>query len=44
MTCPIGLPIAAETPEEIAVSVLAEVIRGYRGTTPRVREDGGDGR
>lgn len=44
VTCPIGLPIAAETPEEIAVSVLAEVIRGYRSTTPRVREDGGDGR
>lgn len=36
VTCPVGLPIAAETPEEIAVAVLAEIIRGYRSTTPTV--------
>lgn len=29
--CPIGIPIGAETPAEIAVAVLAEVIRDYRG-------------
>ena len=36
VVCPIGLPIDAETPAEIAVAVLAEVIQGYRATTPRV--------
>ena len=36
VTCPIGLPIGAETPDEIAVAVMAEVIRGYRETTPSV--------
>jgi xanthine dehydrogenase accessory factor len=36
VVCPIGLPIEAETPAEIAVAMLAEVIRGYRATTPRV--------
>lgn len=36
VSCPIGIPIEAETPAEIAVAVLAEVIRGYRATTPRV--------
>lgn len=39
MTCPIGLPIAAETPAEIAVAVLAEIIRGYRGTTADPAEE-----
>lgn len=34
--CPIGLAIDAETPAEIAVAVLAQVIQGYRATTPRV--------
>jgi xanthine dehydrogenase accessory factor len=36
VVCPIGLAIDAETPAEIAVAVLAEVIQGYRATTPRV--------
>jgi xanthine dehydrogenase accessory factor len=39
VTCPIGLPIDAETPAEIAVAVLAEIIRDYRATTPRVPEE-----
>jgi xanthine dehydrogenase accessory factor len=35
---PIGLPIGAETPAEIAVSVLAQVIEAYRRTTPKPRK------
>lgn len=35
VTCPIGLPIGGETPGEIAVAILGEVIRSYRGAAEK---------
>ncbi len=35
--CPIGLPIGAETPRQIAVSVVAELLAARAGTLQRLR-------
>jgi xanthine dehydrogenase accessory factor len=35
VSCPIGLPIGAETPEEIAVSIAAELIATRAGLSRR---------
>jgi xanthine dehydrogenase accessory factor len=39
VTCPIGLSIQAETPAEIAVAILAQIIEQYRTTTPKPQEE-----
>jgi len=31
VNCPIGLDIGAESPEEIAVAVLAEILAAHKG-------------
>lgn len=38
---PMGLPIGAESPEEIAVSIAAELIQVRTGTTPVTKEKNG---
>jgi xanthine dehydrogenase accessory factor len=40
VTCPIGLDIAAETPAEIAVAILGEVIRDYRRSISPISQGG----
>ncbi len=39
VSCPIGLPIGAETPEEIAVSIAAELIATRAGLARTIREN-----
>ncbi len=34
VNCPIGLAIGAESPEEIAIAVLAEILAAYKGVNP----------
>lgn len=36
--CPIGLPILAETPQQIAVSIVAELLAERMGTLDRLRD------
>ena len=31
VNCPIGLEIGAESPEEIAIAVIAEILAGHKG-------------
>ena len=31
VNCPIGLPVGAESPEEIAIAVLAEILAAHKG-------------
>ena len=35
--CPIGLPVAAETPQQIAVAIVAELLAVQAGTLQRLR-------
>ena len=37
--CPIGLSIEAETPQQIAVSIVAELLAARAGTLVRLRFD-----
>jgi xanthine dehydrogenase accessory factor len=32
--CPIGIPIGAESPEEIAVAVVAQIMAAHKGVNP----------
>ena len=43
IVCPVGLDVAADTPEEIAISVVAQLVAVRRGTADgrRQRADGG---
>ena len=37
--CPIGLPVGADSPQQIAVSVVAELLAARAGTLQRLRID-----